>query len=73
MKRHITEREEQLKKINIYLNTIDKMVQDGVLTRKELTDVVLRRHILSMKQVMRYAEKNLNGTISCWPKSFDTQ
>lgn len=61
MKRHITEREEQLKKINIYLNTIDKMVQDGVLTRKELTDVVLRRHILSMKQVMRYAEKNLNG------------
>lgn len=61
MKRHTTEREEQLKKINIYLNTIDKMVQDGVLTRKELTDVVLRRHILSMKQVMRYAEKNLNG------------
>lgn len=61
MKRHITEREEQLKKINIYLNTIDKIVQDGVLTRKELTDVVLRRHILSMKQVMRYAEKNLNG------------
>ena len=61
MKRHITEREEQLKNINIYLNTIDKMVQDGVLTRKELTDVVLRRHILSMKQVMRYAEKNLNG------------
>lgn len=61
MKRHITEREEQLKKINIYLNTIDKMVQDGVLTRKEMTDVVLRRHILSMKQVMRYAEKNLNG------------
>ena len=61
MKRHITEREEQLKKINIYLNTIDKMVQDGVLTRKELTEVVLRRHILSMKQVMRYAEKNLNG------------
>lgn len=60
MKRHITKREEQLKKINIYLNTIDKMVQDGVLTRKELTDVVLRRHILSMKQVMRYAEKNLN-------------
>lgn len=60
MKRHITEREEQLKKINIYLNIIDKMVQDGVLTRKELTDVVLRRHILSMKQVMRYAEKNLN-------------
>ena len=61
MKRHITEREEQLKKINIYLNTIDKIVKDGVLTRKELTDVVLRRHILSMKQVMRYAEKNLNG------------
>ena len=61
MKRHITEREEQLKKINIYLNIIDKMVQDGVLTRKELTDVVLKRHILSMKQVMRYAEKNLNG------------
>lgn len=61
MKRHITEREEQLNKINIYLNTIDKMVQDGVLTRKEMTDVVLRRHILSMKQVMRYAEKNLNG------------
>lgn len=60
MKRQITEREEQLKKINIYLNVIDKMVQDGVLTRKELTDIVLRRHILSMKQVMRYAEKNLN-------------
>ena len=35
------------------------MVADGVVTRRELTDIVLRRHILAMKQVMNYADKNL--------------
>jgi hypothetical protein len=37
------------------------MVKDGVVTRKELTDIVLRRHVLAMKQVLKYADKNLNG------------
>lgn len=59
MRRELNEREKKLKQINIWLDDIDHMVVEGVLTRKELTDVVLRRHILAMKQVMRYAGKNL--------------
>ena len=59
MRREMTEREKKLKRINLNLNELDQFVIDGVVTRKELTDIVLRRHILAMKQVMRYADKNL--------------
>ena len=60
MKRELTTREKLLKQINMNLNELDKMIENGVVTRKELTDIVLRRHILAMKQVLRYADKNLN-------------
>ena len=60
MNNKLTEREQKLKQINIALDKIDQMVYDGVLTRKELTKIVLHRHILAMKQVMKYADKNLN-------------
>ena len=59
MKTELNERERKLKQLNLRLDEMDKMVNDGILTRKELTDIVLRRHILAMKQVMRYADKNL--------------
>ena len=59
MKREMNTREKLLKVINMNLNELDQMVNDGIVTRKELTDIVLRRHILAMKQVMRYADKNL--------------
>jgi len=59
MKTELSERERKLKQLNLSLDEMDQMVVDGILTRKELTDIVLRRHILAMKQVMRYAEKNL--------------
>lgn len=60
MKRELNEREKQLKQINLSLDKLDKMVNDGIVTRKELTDIILRRHILAMKQVLKYADKNLN-------------
>ena len=59
MKRAMTDREKKLKQINLNLDELDQMVADGVVTRRELTDIVLRRHILAMKQVMNYADKNL--------------
>lgn len=59
MKRAMTDREKKLKQINVNLDELDQMVVDGVVTRRELTDIVLRRHILAMKQVMNYADKNL--------------
>lgn len=52
-----------LKDINIMLDNLDQLVKDGVLTRRELTDIILRRHVLAMKYVLRYAEKNLNCKI----------
>lgn len=60
MKREMTYREKKLKQINLHLDDIDNMVNEGVLTRKELTAIVLHRHILSMKQVLKYMQKNLN-------------
>lgn len=60
MKRELSTREKLLKAINMNLNELDKMIEDGIVTRKELTDIVLRRHILAMKQVLKYADKNLN-------------
>ncbi len=60
MKREMNTREKLLKAINMNLNELDQMVNDGIVTRKELTDIVLRRHVLAMKQVLKYADKNLN-------------
>lgn len=60
MKREMNTREKLLKAINMSLNELDQMVNDGIVTRKELTDIVLRRHVLAMKQVLKYADKNLN-------------
>lgn len=59
MKSDMNDREKRLKQLNIWLDCIDRTVADGLLTRKELTDIVLHRHILAMKQVMRYAARNL--------------
>lgn len=52
------DRNEILKNLNITLNNIDELVERGILTRKELTDIILKRHILAMKQVLKYAKKN---------------
>ena len=60
MKREMTEREKKLKQINLHLDEMDRMVNEGALTRKELTTIVLHRHILAMKQVLKYMQKNLN-------------
>lgn len=60
MKHTMTERETLLKRINLNLDELDQMVNDGVLTRKELTNIVLHRHVLAMKQVLKYAERNLS-------------
>ena len=49
MKREMNTREKLLKAINMNLNELDQMVNDGIVTRKELTDIVLRRHVLAMK------------------------
>ena len=58
MSKMMTEREKKLKQINLYLDEIDKIVNDGVLTRKELTTIVLHRHVLALKQVLSYTKKN---------------
>lgn len=60
MKREMTEREKKLKQINLHLDEMDRMVNEGVLTRKELTTIVLHRHILAMKQVLKYMQRNIN-------------
>ena len=52
-------REKLLKAININLNELDQMVVDGIVTRQELTDIILRRHILAMKQVQKYMKRNI--------------
>lgn len=52
-------REKLLRTININLNELDQMVKDGIVTRQELTDIVLRRHILAMKQVQKYMKRNI--------------
>lgn len=59
MKKTLTEREEKLKQINKMLDTLDSYVSTGFLTRREMTDIILRRHILSMKEVLKYSKKNL--------------
>lgn len=59
MKREMTTREKLLKAINMNLNELDQMVTDGIVTRKELTDIVLRRHVLAMKQVQKYMKRNI--------------
>ena len=64
MKKRLSERERSIKQINVNLDAFDQIVNDGVLTRRELTDIVLRRHILTMKYVLKYAEKNLGCKIT---------
>lgn len=59
MKREMNTREKLLKAININLNELDQMVVDGIVTRQELTDIILRRHILAMKQVQKYMKRNI--------------
>lgn len=59
MKREMNTREKLLRTININLNELDQMVKDGIVTRQELTDIVLRRHILAMKQVQKYMKRNI--------------
>ena len=53
------DREKILKNLNITLDQIDELVKQKVLTRRELTDIVCRRHILAMKQVLKYAKHNV--------------
>lgn len=53
------DRNSLLKSLNIELDNIDYLVSSGMITRRELTDIVLRRHILSMKEVLKYADKNI--------------
>lgn len=52
-------REDYLKNLNITLDWLDELVQLKILTRRELTDIVCRRHILAMKQVLKYAKHNV--------------
>ena len=56
----MNEREKKLKQINLHLDDMDRMVNDGTLTRKELTTIILHRHILAMKQVLKYMQHNIN-------------
>jgi len=60
MKRRLTEKERSIKQIIKDLDYFDQLVNDGVLSRNELTKIILHRHILSMKHTIKYAEKNLN-------------
>ena len=53
------DREKYLKNLNITLDWIDDLVKQKVLTRRELTDIVCRRHILAMKEVLKYAKHNV--------------
>jgi hypothetical protein len=55
---NMLEREQILKNLNITLDNIDDLVKQGILTRRELTDIVCRRNILAMKQVLKYAKYN---------------
>ena len=53
-----------IKQININLDYFDKLVNDNILSREELTDIVMRRHILAMKYVLKYAERNLKCKVT---------
>ena len=64
MKRRLGEKERSIKQINISLDQIDQLINDDVLTRSELTKIILHRHILAMKDVLKYAEKNLGCSIT---------
>ena len=64
MKKRLNEYERSLKQVNLNLNYFDQLVIDGVLSRRELTDIILKRHILSMKHVLKYVERNINCKIT---------
>lgn len=59
MKREMNERELKINAFNKLLDQVDSYVNDGILTRRELTDIVLRRNILAMKQVFKYMQSQL--------------
>lgn len=59
MKREMNERELKINTFNKLLDQVDSYVNDGILTRRELTDIVLRRNILAMKQVFKYMQSQL--------------
>lgn len=63
MKKKMNEHDRSVKQINIYLDYFDQLINDDVISRNELTKIILHRHILSMKQTLKYAEKNLNCKI----------
>ena len=49
-----------LKNLNITLDNIDDLVHQGYITRKELTDIILRRNILAMRPTQKYMNRQLN-------------
>lgn len=54
-----------LKNLNIALDNIDDLVHSGIITRKELTDIILRRNILAMKETRKYMNRQLNIKKKC--------
>lgn len=59
MKKRLNEKQRSIKQVNMDLDYFDQLVVDGVMTRQELTDIILRRHVLAMKHVLMYASRNL--------------
>lgn len=51
-------RKEIIKRINKELDHLDEYVMLGAISRYELTDIVLRRHLLSAKEALEYFKKN---------------
>ena len=51
----------ELYQVNLMLNTMDDFVKSGAITREELADAILKRHVMPMKYVMEYAVRNLYG------------
>ena len=49
-----------LKKIHREIDHFDEYVALGVISRLELTEAILHRHILSAKYAMQYFMKNLH-------------
>ena len=57
---HNVTRKLPIYKLSMSLDSGIKKITMGTPPKKELTDIVLKRHILAMKQVLKYADKNLN-------------
>lgn len=63
MKKRLNEKQRSIKQVNMDLDYFDQLVVDGVMTRQELTDIILRRHVLAMKHVLAYASRNLGRNV----------